>query len=141
MKRFLTLVFYSYSFLMIIGCENNTERIDCTPLGVNTSTSANKCQIVDESSATQTLSCILKDLSESTRSDFNECIISECSLISVSDFVELEFSDIISGFENQFYLINFIDSYHNKGCAFLGASLNLPPVIAIYNNEWFSIDD
>ena len=82
--------------------------------------------------ALEGLTSMLNDVVPQTRM-IGGHIIRQQTLIHVSDIVEAEYRDI-PGYNNAFYLVTYEDENGMVSTAFLGATPNLPSVIAIINN-------
>lgn len=95
--------------------------------------------LTDADRALYSLTTMLDDVAPQTRMTSGQTIKAQ-TLINVSDIIAEEYSDV-AGYDNAFYLVTLENENGVASTAFLGATPNLPSVIAIINGVEYTIED
>ena len=95
--------------------------------------------LTDADRALYSLTTMLDDVAPQTRMTSGQTIKAQ-TLINVSDIIAEEYSDV-AGYDNAFYLVTLENENGVASTAFLGATPNLPSVIAIINGVEYTIEN
>ena len=131
-------LFYLMSLLVLGACQRDDVYM-ASQMSLNES-EQREVSVISVSAAERGLNLVLGDLYADTRSGAVPTII-QTELISVSDFIEEEYRDNIPGYDNKFYLATIDEGGGVYGTAIMGATPNLPSILAIINNTEFTLED
>ena len=131
-------LFYLMSLLVLGACQRDDVYM-ASQMSLNES-EQREVSVISVSTAERGLNLALGDLYADTRSGAVPTII-QTELISVSDFIEEEYRDNVPGYDNKFYLAKIDEGGGVYGTAIMGATPNLPSILAIINNTEFTLED
>ena len=131
-------LFYLMSLLVLGACQRDDVYM-ASQMSLNES-EQREVSVISVSAAERGLNFVLGDLYADTRSGAVPTII-QTELISVSDFIEEEYRDNVPGYDNKFYLAKIDEGGGVYGTAIMGATPNLPSILAIINNTEFTLED